>query len=118
MGRKARLVLCGITVNETEAKMLALLARHATDAVALEGEDSHGEDALCHPVALGKRAMAQEMGCSEVSVRRATLRLEEAGLIEITARRLENGGQLENAYHVTHEGVAVLAEYTARQISR
>lgn len=117
MGRKPRFTLCGVTVNETEARLLALMARFATDSEPAADEEEDAEP-LCRVVTVGKRAIAKEMGCSEVSVRRATLGLERAGLLQVIPRRLENGGQLENAYQVTHEGVLALAEFTARQIVR
>ena len=116
MGRKPRFTLCGVTVNETEARLLALMARLATDGEPPADEED--AEPLCRVVTVGKRAIAKEMGCSEVSVRRATLGLERAGLLQVIPRRLENGGQLENAYQVTREGVLALAEFTARQIVR
>lgn len=52
--------------------------------------------------------LSADFSCSLATVRNVIRSLEHKGLISVQARFLRNGGQLENEYEVTQEGIRVL----------
>lgn len=52
--------------------------------------------------------LSADYSCSLATVRNVIRSLEHKGLISVHARFLRNGGQLENEYEVTQEGIRVL----------
>ena len=84
----------GVHINQTELAILELIGSRSG------GTGSAAEVSLREMQTLTSRGIA--------TVRRSCHRLQEQGLIQIEARYLPNGGQLENAYSVTPKGCQVL----------
>lgn len=51
---------------------------------------------------------ARRLGVCEATARNAMRRLVQLGLVSLRARRLQNGGQLENACELTADGLSAL----------
>lgn len=58
---------------------------------------------------LSRKQIAAMAGCCDRTVRRALPRFVDMGLLAITHRFKEDGGQLSNAYRVTAQGMCALA---------
>lgn len=84
-------------VERNRLRLLSYLAGLAED---------NREGIAC--ISLGR--MAVELGLSESKLRLARRRLEQDGCIRCVRRTAENGGTLENGYHVTRQGLDRLAQ--------
>lgn len=79
----------GVRINERELAVLRQIARVNSTVVSVS-------------------QLSADFSCSLATVRNVIRSLEHKGLISVQARFLRNGGQLENEYEVTQEGIRVL----------
>lgn len=78
------------------------------DMLALGALDSLAE-APGSPVSVSIRDLAQRLGVSTFTARRAVAACEEDELVTVTQNRLSSGGIAENSYALTERGLAILA---------
>lgn len=79
----------GVRINERELAVLRQIAQANSTVVSVS-------------------QLSADFSCSLATVRNVIRSLEHKGLISVQARFLRNGGQLENEYEVTQEGIRVL----------
>ena len=95
MSKKVRIkVPVEIVVRDRDVRVLGMLALHAAHPDA--------------PVSVGLRLLADAMGTSPDTTRRALRSCVEEGYLTMRTNRLENGGQTENVYRITSRGRSVL----------
>lgn len=81
----------GVRVNETEYALMRYIASLSDG-----------------PAVLSVSELSKELVRSVVTIRNSLRSLGDKGLLEIRARYLRNGGQLENEYEVTELGHRIL----------
>lgn len=81
----------GVSLNETDVAVLALLA---------DGSPVHKD--------LSMEDIAQAVGVSSASARRSVARLAGYAFLSVQERFMPNGGQRENQYRVTSNGKKLL----------
>lgn len=81
----------GVRVNETEYALMRYIASRSDG-----------------PAVLSVSELSKELVRSVVTIRNSLRSLGDKGLLEIRARYLRNGGQLENEYEVTELGHRIL----------
>lgn len=124
MARHISLVLSvSVDVNETDVRVLRAISsrelrlpcggsrglRSRDGGPSFRGASGlAGESAS--EVVVSRRLLAEELGCSPLTVRRAVASLVGEGLLVARPRRAETGGQAENAYELTRLGRLVLDE--------
>lgn len=96
MARQVKVVDGTIRINETALAVL--------DEVFRRAEASNG-------VAVASLAeLGEATGCSRRSARHVCRTLRERGLLTVMVRHAEDGGQEENAYVLTAEGLRILED--------
>lgn len=98
MAKRVILDIPGVQLNETEHRVLAMIARCARDATGLKSGEA----------LIGKRPMAAHIGRSESCATRSIASLAAKGLIAMRPNTLGNGARLENSYRLTALGLEVL----------
>lgn len=80
---------CGVQINDRELSFLRRIG---------------GESEFVKSVS----SLSADFSCSDATVRNVTRALTKKGLINVQTRFLPNGGQLENEYEITQEGMRIL----------
>lgn len=98
MAKRVAVNIPGVRVNETDCKVLRVIA----------GLAEQREGFRCAPVSVSRRELHELVQKSEQTMIRSCRTLCREGLLVMTGNTMDNGAQVANSYEITALGLEVI----------